>query len=111
MLGNLGRREAVPALVRRLADRDADVRTVDPEYRVAHNAASALLRLGRPGREALERAAAEPFTAAEPDSSAAPHAREALAVADLEQARRLPPVPPVSLPGGQPVPVPSATAG
>lgn len=47
----------------------------DPEYRVAHQAARALLRLGTPGREAL-------------NSSDSPHAGEAIGIADLEEARR-----------------------
>jgi len=47
----------------------------DAEYRVAHEAARALLRLGAPGREALS-------------ASDSPHAREAIGIADLEEARR-----------------------
>jgi HEAT repeat protein len=69
-LGELGARAAAQPLAALLADDD---------YQVAHQAARALLRLGGPGRDALERA---------DDDRSRPHAREALGVADLELARR-----------------------
>jgi HEAT repeat protein len=53
----------------------------DPQYQVAHHAARSLLRLGPPGREALSAALAGTGTAAA-------HAREALAVAELDERRR-----------------------
>jgi HEAT repeat protein len=65
-LGELG----APAAVQPLA-----ALLTDPVYQVAHQAARALIRLGKPGREAL----------AHNDS---PHAREAIGIAALEEARR-----------------------
>jgi HEAT repeat protein len=85
-LGELGTPAAVPELVGLLDD---------PEYRVAHEAAHALRRLGRTGQDALrtvlDTEAAETITAgngahAQP-SSAAGHAREALALAALSAGR------------------------
>jgi hypothetical protein len=69
-LGELGARAAAEPLAALLAD---------PEYRVAHQAARALLRLGGPGRTALSNATG--------DGSRA-HAEEALSVADLDEGRR-----------------------
>jgi HEAT repeat protein len=65
-LGELGSPAAAQPLAALLAD---------PEYRVAHHAARALLRLGRAGRTELQNADSE-------------HAREALGVAALEEGRR-----------------------
>ena len=84
-LGELGSPSAVPALVELLND---------DEYRVAHEAAHALRRLGRAGpdalRSVLDAEAAEMAEAghgahAQP-SSAAEHAREALALAAVSAA-------------------------
>jgi HEAT repeat protein len=81
-LGDLGAPAAVPALVAMLNDE---------EYRVAHEAAHALRRLGRTGVQALrtmldtelaEMAASGGGAHARP-SSAAGHAREALALAAI----------------------------
>jgi HEAT repeats len=69
-LGELGAASAVPELEALLAD---------PAYRVAHEAAHALRRLGGAGREALERQAAAGGDAAD-EPPAAGHAREALAM-------------------------------
>ncbi|GIJ52234.1 hypothetical protein Val02_91200 [Virgisporangium aliadipatigenens] len=59
----------------------------DPNYRVAHNAARALLKLGKKGFATLNEVAARPDIGAVPDRSAA-HALEALAIAALEEERR-----------------------
>jgi len=81
-LGDLGTSAGVPALVALLGD---------DEYRVAHEAAHALRRLGRPGLDALrsvldteaaEMIAAGRGTHARP-SSAAGHALEALSLASV----------------------------
>jgi HEAT repeat protein len=73
-LGELGTAVSTGALAALLGD---------PQYPVAHQAARALLRLGPPGREALASACATG------DGTAAAHAREALAVAELDERRRL----------------------
>jgi HEAT repeat protein len=65
-LGELGSPAAAQPLAALLADAD---------HRVAHEAARALLRLGGPGRDALS-------------ASVSPHAREALGIAELDEARR-----------------------
>ncbi|MGC9671445.1 HEAT repeat domain-containing protein [Planosporangium sp. 12N6] len=72
-LGDLGAMTAAPTLGGLLAD---------PQHAVAYAAAYALLRLGAHGRETLNHAAAT----SSPRASG--YAREALAVADLEQQRR-----------------------
>jgi HEAT repeat protein len=96
-LGDLGAPSAVPALVALLGDE---------EYRVAHEAGHALRRLGRAGLTALracvdneiaEMAAAGRGSHARP-STAAAHAREALAQADLAA----PAEPGFSAPSGRP---------
>jgi HEAT repeat protein len=83
-LGELGAPAAVPALVALLDDR---------EYRVAHEAGQALRRLGRTGLQALQTVldteAAQTTAAgrgahAQP-STAASHAREALALASISE--------------------------
>lgn len=97
-LGEIGATAATPALAVLLGD---------PEHPVAHHAAYALLRLGGAGRAVLVDAAeVAPGTASTPDTKAAPdtaatpdparlraaaHAREALAVAALQELRRVPP--------------------
>lgn len=79
-LGDLGARTAIPHLERLLHD---------PAYRVAHEAANALRRLGPAGLRGLRRVAAGRDPGAEPagpllaGSAAAAHAREALALADI----------------------------
>lgn len=86
-LGELGAVAATDALAVLLGD---------PQYRVAHNAARALLRLGKEGHAALQAATQEgpaPRHAAKEEYAtdrifAAAHAREALAVAALDDARR-----------------------
>jgi HEAT repeat protein len=83
-LGDLGAPAAVPALVALLDD---------DEYRVAHEAAHALRRLGRAGSDALRTVlateAAEMAAAGRGSharaSSAAGHAREALALAAVSE--------------------------
>jgi hypothetical protein len=72
-LGELGAVAAAPALGTLLSD---------PQHGVARAAAYALLRLGAVGRRTLEQAATGP------DLSAAGYAREALAVAEVEERRR-----------------------
>jgi HEAT repeat protein len=74
-LGELGTPTAASALTAVLSDR---------QFEVAHQAARALLRLGKKGRAALHEAVEQ---SAGPALAAA-HAREALAVAELEQQRR-----------------------
>jgi HEAT repeat protein len=69
-LGDLGTPAAVPALRDLVGNR---------RYRVAHEAAAALVRLGAPGVATLRELAA--------DGTAAAHALEALAAADLAAAR------------------------
>jgi HEAT repeat protein len=74
-LGDLGAAAAAEPLAALLAD---------TQYRVAHHAARSLLRLGLPGLAALRAAT----------GAAEPHAREALAMAELADGRRdLVPVP------------------
>ena len=72
-LGEIGAPSAVPVLTGLLAD---------AKHAVAHRAAYGLLRLGRPGRAALGEAAAG-------DGLAAAYAREALAVVELDERRRV----------------------
>jgi HEAT repeat protein len=68
-LGQLGARDAVPALT---------VLITSPHYRIAHEAAAALLRLGSAGHATLRELAQRPETA-----GPGAHAREALALAEL----------------------------
>ena len=83
-LGDLGSPAAVEALV---------VLLRDPEYRVAHEAAHALRRLGPPGLRALEElleseredARASGAGAHAAPSAAAAHAQEALAMASINE--------------------------
>jgi HEAT repeat protein len=79
-LGDLGASSAVPALA---------VLLHDEHYWVAHNAAHALRRLGRPGLAALEAVLADETEQAVGAharlSTAAGHAREALALAEIER--------------------------
>ncbi len=100
-LGELGAPSAVPALVALLGDE---------EYRVAHEAGHALRRLGRAGLLALracvdneraEMAAAGVGSHARP-STAAAHAREALAQAELAAPT------PAAVPAPATVPTPAA---
>ncbi|MFC4061861.1 HEAT repeat domain-containing protein [Planomonospora corallina] len=76
-LGDIGAAGGVPALRGLLADH---------HYRVAHNAARSLTRLGGPARDVLEEAAAGTM-----GKRAAGHAKEALAVLDLAEGRPLRP--------------------
>jgi hypothetical protein len=69
-LGELGAQAAAEPLAALLAD---------PGYHVAHQAARALLRLGEPGRAALENATG---------GRSREHAEEAISVAELEAGRR-----------------------
>jgi HEAT repeat protein len=69
-LGDLGTPAAVPALRDLVGNR---------RYRVAHEAAGALVRLGEPGLATLRALAV--------DGNGAAHAREALAAAKLAAAR------------------------
>jgi HEAT repeat protein len=88
-LGELGAPSAVPALVALLGDQ---------EYRVAHEAANALRRLGRDGpdalRSVLESETAELAATGQGGhlrpSSAARHAREALALSAVSAAAPVP---------------------
>ncbi|GGK72316.1 HEAT repeat domain-containing protein [Mangrovihabitans endophyticus] len=73
-LGEVGAGAAVPALAVMLGD---------AQYRVAHEAAHALRRLGPAGQRALRAAREEPADAHATGSTAAMHAREALALAEI----------------------------
>jgi HEAT repeat protein len=73
-LGELGTAVSTTALAALLGD---------AQYQVAHEAARSLLRLGAAGREALNAALGT-------DEMSAAHAREALALAELDERRRSP---------------------